>query len=138
MWITTRSIANGRRISLGIHICQLDCPRKFSIAGVFCFEEVGTWSETVHALSALCLQKPKIHRKAGRTRTPANSQQDSIFDEIAPINSPQIGALGVHFDGLVHIMALENVSLCMARYLVSLGCGNFWASVGLADDIVRH
>ena len=43
---------------------QLDCPRISFIAGIFCFKEVGAWSETVHALSTLCLQKPKIHRKA--------------------------------------------------------------------------
>ena len=47
---------------------QPDYPRRSSIARVFCFEdsEVGTWPETVHVLPALCLQKPKIHRKERR------------------------------------------------------------------------
>ena len=70
-----------------------------------------------------------------RARIP---QQANIFDEITPINGPQTGTLGVHFDGLMHVMALGNVSLCMAHYLVSLGFGNFWALVELADDIIRH
>ena len=47
---------------------QLDYPRRSSVARVFCFEdpEVGTWPETVHALSALCLQKPKTHMEERR------------------------------------------------------------------------
>ena len=31
---------------------QLDYPRRSFIAGVFCFKEIGTWSDSVHALSA--------------------------------------------------------------------------------------
>ena len=59
------------------------------------------------------------------TRTPTNAHQANIFDEIAPINGPQVCALGVRFGDLVRVMALENVSSCMAHYLVSLGFGNF-------------
>ena len=47
------------------------------------------------------------------TRTPTSAHQANIFDEIAPINSAQISALSIHFDGLVHIMTLENVSSCI-------------------------
>ena len=69
------------------------------------------------------------------TRVPTNAHQANIFD---PIDGPQIGALGVQFNGLVHIMAPENVRSCMTHYLVSLGFGNFWALVELANSIVRH
>ena len=74
----------------------------------------------------------------GCTGTPTNAHQANIFDEIAPINGPQICALGVHFDDLVHVMTPENVSSCMAHYLVSLGFSSFWAVVELANDIVRR
>ena len=46
-----------------------------------------------------------------RTRIPANGHQANIFDEIAPINGPQTGALSVHLDGLVHVMAPEKHQL---------------------------
>ena len=72
------------------------------------------------------------------TRIPTNAHRANIFDEIAPINGPQIGALGVHFDGLVPIMAPENISSCMTHYLVSLYFGNLWALVELANHIVRR
>jgi hypothetical protein len=46
---------------------EFDCPVRSHIAKVFGSEEImeaPTWSDTVRALSALCLQKPKIHSKA--------------------------------------------------------------------------
>ena len=52
-----------------------------------------------------------------RTRIPADAYQADIFD------GPQIGALHVYFDGLVHIMAPGNVT----HYLVLRGFGSFWA-----------
>ena len=48
------------------------------------------------------------------TRTPTNSRQANVFDEAARlINSLKAGALGIHFDCLVHIMAPKNASPCM-------------------------
>ena len=56
------------------------------------------------------------HALVKRTRTVfdhhsryTNAHQANIFDEIAWINGPQIGALGVHFD----------VRSCMTHYLVA-------------------
>ena len=72
------------------------------------------------------------------TRIPTHAHQAHIFDEIAPINGPQIGVLGVHFDSLVHIMTPENPSSCMTHYLVSLGFGNFWALVLIANCFHVH
>ena len=53
-----------------------------------------------------------------------NVHRTNVFDEIAPINGPQIGVLGVYFD-VLYIMAPEYVSSCMAHFLVSLCFGNF-------------
>ena len=52
---------------------QLDCPRRSFIAGVFWFEEVGTWSETVHALSApfAKTQGPQEGERRGEGFVPA-------------------------------------------------------------------
>ena len=54
------------------------------------------------------------------------------------MNAPQIGALGVHYYSLVHVMAPENVSSCITHYSVSLGIGSFWALVESANNIVRR
>ena len=62
-----------------------------------------------------------------RTRVSLFAHQANRLDEIASINSSQVGALGVHFNHLVHIVAAENISSCIAHYLVPLGCRDLWA-----------
>ena len=88
---------------------ELDCPRRSSIAGVFCFEEKGTLSETVHALSALCLYTKASEREenlgpfcyGGDSLRPVDRLHSLLSDEILRTHIQSMHSFTMEFPGPV-------------------------------------
>ena len=92
---------------------EFDCPMRKSIAEVFGSEksvEAPAWSDTVRALSTLCLQRPRIHtkpREGEEKQCPFCYRDDTLLPADRFHSFHSIGTLRTHVNR-VHLSAMTS------------------------------